>query len=93
MDNYIEELKKQIDTLYHKIQKEKDFLVIYNLIEKERSKYQYIFSMTEIINRNLQIGNYKRVMKYYILAESLMKNIEDDKEKIRKKITDYIIKD
>ena len=39
MGNYVEELKIRIEELYRRIDKNKDLLVAYNLIKKEKSKY------------------------------------------------------
>ena len=45
MDNYVEELKTRIEELYQRIDKNRDMLVAYNLIEKDKSKYLHIFSL------------------------------------------------
>ena len=42
MDNYVEELKTRIEELYQRIDKNRDLLVAYNLIEKDKSKYLHI---------------------------------------------------
>lgn len=43
MDNYVEELNNRIENLYERINKTKNILIAYNLIEKGNSKYQHIF--------------------------------------------------
>lgn len=93
MDNYVEELKTRIEELYQRVDKNRDALVTYNLIEKGKSKYQYIFSIPSIINKNMQSGNYKRAAKYYFLASSLMDDIERKNIEIKKRITTYMLKD
>lgn len=93
MDNYIEEINHKIEILYERINKEKDVLLAYNLIEKGNSKYQRIFLFPKIINKNMQSGNYKRAVRYFFMAEKLMNDIEKNKDKIKKRITHYIIRD
>lgn len=93
MDNYVEELKTRIEALYQRIEKNRDSLVVYSLIEKGKSKYLYIFSLPSIINKNMQSGNYKRASKYYFLANSLMIDIERNNKEIKKIITTYMLKD
>ena len=93
MDNYIEELKNKIEILYARINKETDILFAYDLIEKGNNKYQNIFLFPKIINRNMQSGNYKRAVRYFLMAEKLMEDIEKNQEKIKKKITDYIMRE
>lgn len=90
-DNYKEKLKVCMDNLNDRLSNEKDYIIAYSLIEKKKSNYHYIFAFLEIINKNLQCGNYKRVFKYYLLAEYLMRQIEHDRENIRKRITDYML--
>ena len=93
MDNYVEELKTRIEELYQRIDKNRDLLVAYNLIEKEKSKYLHIFSLPSIINKNMQSGNYKRAAKYYFFTNSLMVDVERNNKEIRKIITTYMLKD
>lgn len=93
MDNYVEELKNRIENLYERIYKAKNVLIAYNLIEKGNSKYQLIFLLPEIINKNMQSGNYRRATTYFFFTERLMDEIEKNSAKIKKKITDYMLKD
>ena len=93
MDNYVEELKTRIEELYQRIDKNRDLLVVYNLIEKDKSKYLHIFSLPSIINKNMQSGNYKRAAKYYFFTNSLMVDVERNNKEIRKIITTYMLKD
>lgn len=93
MNNYVEELDNRIEKLYEKIYKTKNILIVYNLIEKGNSKYQLIFSLPEIINKNMQIGNYRRATMYFFFAERLMDEIEKNSTKIKEKITDYMLTD
>ena len=93
MDNYVEELKNRIENLYERIYKAKNVLIAYNLIEKGNSKYQLIFLLPEIINKNMQSGNYRRATAYFFFTERLMDEIEKNSAKIKKKITDYMLKD
>ena len=93
MDNYVEELKTRIEELYQRIDKNRDLLVAYNLIEKDKSQYLHIFSLPSIINKNMQSGNYKRAAKYYFFTNSLMVDVERNNKEIRKIITTYMLKD
>ena len=93
MDNYVEELKTRIEELYQRIDKNRDLLVAYNLIEKDKSKYLHIFSLPSIINKNMQSGNYKRAVKYYFFTNSLMVDVERNNKEIKKIITTYMLKD
>ena len=93
MDNYVEELKARIEELYQRIDKNIDMLVAYNLIEKDKSKYLHIFSLPSIINKNMQSGNYKRAVKYYLFTNSLMVDFENNNKEIKKIITTYMLKD
>ena len=93
MDNYVEELKARIEELYQRIDKNIDMLVAYNLIEKDKSKYLHIFSLPSIINKNMQSGNYKRAVKYYLFTISLMVDFEKNNKEIKKIITTYMLKD
>lgn len=93
MDNYVEELKTRIEELYHRMDKNRDLLVAYNLIEKDKSKYLHIFSLPSIINKNMQSGNYKRAAKYYFFTNSLMVDVERNNKEIKKIITTYMLKD
>lgn len=93
MDNYVEELKTRIEELYQRIDKNRDLLVAYNLIEKDKSKYLHIFSLPSIINKNMQSGNYKRAAKYYFFTNSLMADVEKNNKEIKKRITTYMLKD
>ncbi len=93
MDNYVEELNDRIENLYARIYKARNVLIAYNLIEKGNSKYQLIFLLPEIINKNMQSGNYRRATTYFFFTERLMDEIEKNSTKIKKKITDYMLKD
>ena len=93
MDNYEEELKNRIEELYQRIEKNKDLLVAYTLIEKGKSKYVHIFSLPNIINKNMQSGNYKRAMKYYFFANRLMIDIEKNSKEIKNRITTYMLEE
>lgn len=93
MDNYVEELNDRIENLYERINKARNVLIAYNLIEKGNSKYQLIFLLPEIINKNMQSGNYRRAITYFFFAERLMDEIEKNSTIIKKKITDYMLKD
>lgn len=93
MDNYVEELKTRIEELYQRIDKNRDLLVAYNLIEKDKSKYLHIFSLPSIINKNMQSGNYKRAAKYYFFTNNLMADVEKNNKEIKKRITTYMLKD
>ncbi len=93
MDNYVEKLKTRIEELYKRIERNKDALVVYNLIKKGKSKYQHIFSLTGIINRNMQCGNYKRAAKYYFFANSLIVDVEKNHKEIKDIITTYMLKE
>lgn len=93
MDNYVEELNNRIENLYERIYQAKNVLIAYNLIEKGNSKYQHIFLLPEIINKNMQSGNYRRAAIYFLFTEKLMDEIEKNSTKIKKKITDYMLKD
>ena len=93
MDNYVEELNDRIENLYERINKARNVLIAYNLIEKGNSKYQLIFLLPEIINKNMQSGNYRRATTYFFFTERLMDEIEKNSAKIKKKITDYMLKD
>ena len=46
-----------------------------------------------IINKNMQSGNYKRAVKYYLFTNSLMVDFEKNNKEIKKIITTYILKD
>lgn len=93
MDNYVEELNKRIENLYERINKTKNILIVYNLIENGDSNYQHIFLLPGIINKNMQSGNYRRATIYLFFTERLMDEIEKNSTKIKKKITDYMLKD
>ena len=93
MDNYVDELNARIDELYRRVYKNRDVLIAYNLIKKGKSKYQHIFSLPSIINKNMQSGNYKRAAKYYLFANKLMDDVEKNTNKMKKSITNYILKD
>ncbi|WP_026512077.1 hypothetical protein [Butyrivibrio sp. LC3010] len=93
MDNYVDELNARIEKLYDRIYQNKNMLVAYNLIEKEHSNYQHIFMLPEIINRNMQVGNYRRAALYSIFTERMMDEIESNSGRIREKINDYILTD
>lgn len=89
----MEELKIRIEELYRRIDKNKDLLVAYNLIKKEKSKYIHIFFFPNIINRSMQSGNYKRAAKYYFFVNNLMADAEKNNKEIKKIITAYMLKD
>ena len=93
MDNYVDLLKNQIDNLYGRIYKEKDIIIAYNLIENGKSGYKNIFMLPEIINKNLQVGNYRRASRDFFLAEKLMEEVEQNHCRIQQEITDYMIRD
>lgn len=93
MDNYVEELKIRIEELYQRIDKNRDLLIAYNLIEKDKSKYLYIFTLPSIINKNMQSGNYKRAAKYYFFTNSLMIDVEKNSNEMKRIITTYMLKD
>jgi len=93
MDNYVDELKTRIEELYQRIDKNRDLLIAYNLIEKDKSKYLHIFSLPSIINKNMQAGNYKRAARYYFFSNSLMIDVERNNKEIKNIITTYMLKD
>lgn len=93
MDNYVELLNNRIDNLYERINKDKDIIIAYDLIKNGKNGYKLIFWLPEIINKNMQIGNYKRAAKYFFWAEKLIDEVEKNHIRIKKEITDYIIKD
>lgn len=90
MTDYTKKLNKKIDDLYCHINNEKEYIMIYSNIEKD-NKYKYVFILPDIINRNLQCGNYSRALRYYLIANQMMKKYDDDKNEIIRKITEYII--
>lgn len=91
MDNYVELLNDRINNLYDQIDKKKDVIIAYNLIKNGTSGYQYIFLLPEIINKNMQMGNYRRAARYFFLAENLMDKVEKNHFRIMQEITDYIL--
>jgi len=91
MDNYVDELKNRIAVLYQRIEKASDTLLAFHLIKKSKDSYQYVFSLPSIINRNMQLGNYKRAAKYYFLAKKLMDDVDRKMPEIKTAITTYML--
>lgn len=91
MEEYINTLIEKNQQLNQWIDREKDSIMVYTAIKKDKMFYRYIFTFSNIIKRNVQCGNYKRAMRYYIMAYTLMEKIRKDKNNIVQTITDYVM--
>lgn len=86
-----EEIKKKINFLNQKIEKDKKIILINNIINKN-SKINKIYLIQAIMNQSLQYGNYRRAFKYYLLADFLMKKLEKRNNELLRNFTLNLIK-
>lgn len=91
IQSFNEKLKREIDFLNQEIEKNEKIFLINSLINKG-SKLNKIYLVQAIMNQALQYGNYRRALKYYLIANFLVKNIEKSKNKLLRNFTLDLIK-
>ena len=92
MDKLSKELMKKTDSLYARIEKKRDIIVLYEMLNKKNKKYSVIFNIQVIINHCLQCGNYLRACRYVIAAEKLLSDFEKNEKKIKGEVTRYFVR-
>ena len=94
MIDFTDEIITKINTIQDRINKKKRVIVFTKLLnEGEIDKYgAMLLEIQIIINECLQYGNYRRACKYSILADKLIKEIEQKEKKIVDKLTASVVK-
>lgn len=93
MTNFTKEIINQVEKMNDRIDEKRKIISFSKLVDEKKfqKKCFALLATQQVLNGCIQCGNYRRVHRYLIFANQILKQIELYEPQIVRKLTDIII--